>query len=163
MTRDRCRIMQDWRANAACLRHAAGMSLVDVLIALVIGLLITGGTIKGFETAARLSGRSIGKAEAVTYAIQTLEGKRNKIACRQGGETAMDAWFLPGSCAPDTAASPIGKPPITEPLPGGIVPSILGYAGTTRNYEVRSGPDFNGDGKPDYYIIKSKVTWNEPS
>lgn len=140
-----------------------GMTLIEVLLALIIGFVIAGGTLGAFSMAARLSGRSIGKAEAVTYAIQSLEANRNKIACRRGAETATDTWFLPVSCAPDTSASPIDSGPTPDLLPGGVVPSILGYGGTLRNYDVKSGKDLDGDGKPDYYLVTGTVTWNEPN
>ena len=149
------------RANAW--RSISGMGLVEVLLALVIGGVIACGTLGAFAMAARLSGRSIGKAEAVTYVTQTLEDKRNKIACRRGAETATDAWFLPVTCAPDTGASPIDNGPTPDLLPGGVVPSILGYAGTLRSYDVKRGPDLDGDGEADYLIVSGKVTWNEPN
>lgn len=70
-----------------------GLTLIEVLIASVILGLLAGGTLMVFVTAVRISKATGVNQQTIFSAQQTIERYRNKIACRQGGEGATDAWY----------------------------------------------------------------------
>jgi len=120
-----------------------GFTLIEIVMASLIGGVLAGGTMIAFLRASRLAQGSSNTVEATSLAQQTVERFRNKIACRQPDEGSGQTWY-DESCAP---AVPSG--PQDDELPEGA----LGGRGT-RTYEVISGPDF--------ITVKTRVEWEEP-
>ena len=82
-----------------------GMTLIEILVALVILGVLAGGTLMVFLTAMRISKSTGVDHQKIFLAQQTIERFRNKIACRQLGEGAGDTWY-DGTCAPDPPVGP---------------------------------------------------------
>ncbi len=133
---------------------AAGMTLVEIVAALLIGMLIAAGTLTAFVTAHKLTQIASTQVEATYYSQQTLERFRNKIACRQAGEDDQATWF-DGSCG--------AVPP--QPQAGGrledLLPSDRSRLVLFRDYEVVSR-HVDQDAIPDYFEVKAKTTWTKP-
>lgn len=91
-----------------------GFTLIEVLVAMVILGILAGGTLLVFVTAIQISKETGANQTIIFSAQQTAERFRNKIACRQLGETASDTWY-DGSAACN-AAAPAG--PQTDPVTG---------------------------------------------
>jgi len=127
-----------------------GITLVEVIATSVIAALLAGGVLNAFLTAIRISQSSTGSVEATYLAQQTLDGLRNHMACD-------DQWFQPA----DPECHPTTLPPdgTVDKLPEG---SPLIALGGERTYTVTPGEDFDGDGQPDYLVVKATVTWNPP-
>ena len=118
-----------------------GMTLIEIIVASVIGLLIAGGALMVFVTATRISGRS--STDAPFVAQQTLEAFRNLIACED------QTWFDPSNCTATSLPAP--WTPHT-PLPGGT-------KATARDYQV-TAVDCDGVGGPgDCFQVQVKVTY----
>lgn len=88
-----------------------GLTLMEVLVSLVLLTLVAGGTMIGFMLAGRVSQESVTGSQSVAEATQTLEKFRNRVACRQAGETAADTWFGPAGATPCVSDAPIGAQP----------------------------------------------------
>ena len=136
----------------------SGFTLTEVLVAALVGAVVTWGTASAFLAAARMmqTQNNSALAEAASYAQQTLERKRNMIAC--------DApWFNPATCAPTL---PIGwqddafRDADGNPYAGGTE-SILNR-GAQRRYCVTPAncdgvPDPPGEG--DCFRVEVRVCW----
>jgi prepilin-type N-terminal cleavage/methylation domain-containing protein len=78
-----------------------GVTLIEILVAMVILGVLAGGTLMVFLTAIQVAKQAgIGQG-TIFLAQQTAERFRNKIACQQLGEAASDTWYGAGPvCAP---------------------------------------------------------------
>ncbi|MBI2495741.1 MAG: prepilin-type N-terminal cleavage/methylation domain-containing protein [Candidatus Omnitrophica bacterium] len=134
---------------------AAGFSLVEVLVASVIGTVVVGGSMMAFVAASRMmqTQNTPAFAEAAGYAQQTLEKYRNMIACDS-------PWFNPATCAP----LPLNT--WTEdslPLPGsGGTESFLS-SGVKRCYQVTPQDCDGTGGVGDCLKVEAQVCWNGAS
>lgn len=133
------------------LTNRQGLTLVEIVVAAIIGALMAGGTMMAFLMAQKLTVIASTQVEATYYSQQTLEQFRNKIACRQQGERRSDTWF-DESCAPDP---PVG--PMNVQLP----PGAGGWV-ATREYVVEPGEDFDNDTHPDYFKVVTNTKWTRP-
>ena len=130
-------------------RHQQGVTLVEILVASVIGALLAGGTMMAFVMSRKVTTNAAGTVEAAELAQQTLERFRNQIACDL-------PWFNGANCA-SGAALPTSW--TTDTIPAS---SSLPVQGGTRQYKV-SPADCDGDGTPgDCFRVDSKVTWSPP-
>jgi len=130
----------------------AGVTLVEVLIAALVGVMIAGGTMLAFMTAKKISVGAAGVVEAANFAQQTVERFRNKIACDDPD------WFTAATCSTILPAVPPGW--TTDALPGnpGLL-SLIGQGGS-RRYQV-TPVDCDGDGTPgDCFRVDVKVAWS---
>lgn len=84
-----------------------GLTLIEVLVAMVILGILAGGTLMVFLTAIQIA-KQAGISQATIFlAQQTAERFRNKIACQQPSEAASDTWYSGGPvCAP---VPPVGE------------------------------------------------------
>ena len=123
-----------------------GLTLVEVVVAAVIGALVAGGTLMAFVMAQQLTQIASTQVESVYHAQQTVDRFRTRIACRQVGETS-DAW-LNEEC---NAMTPFTK---TDTLPTDSSGSVI-----SREYEVVPVDLDPPDGKVDYFKVVTKVTW----
>ena len=139
-------------------RAQGAFTLTEVLIAAVIGAVVAWGTASAFLAAARLlrAQDNSALAEAASYAQQTLERKRNHIACAA-------PWFDPTTCAP-AAGMPTKwtDDPFVDaggtPYAGGTE-SILNPPGAQRRYCVTSA-DCDGGGPGDCFKVEVRVCWD---
>ena len=123
------------------------MTLVEVVVAAVIGALVAGGTLMAFVTAQQLTQIAATQVESTYDAQQTIDRYRTRIACRQVSEMS-DAW-LNEEC---NAMTPFTK---TDTLPPESSGSVTG-----REYKVEP-VDLDSDGKVDYFKVVTKVTWKQ--
>ena len=70
-----------------------GLTLIEVLVAMVILGVLAGGTLMVLLTAIQISKQAGLSQSTIFLAQQTTERLRNKIACRQLGEAASDTWY----------------------------------------------------------------------
>jgi hypothetical protein len=127
-----------------------GLTLVEIVVAAIMGALIAGGTMMAFVMAAGMA-KSDGAdtVEAVFYTEQTLERFRNHIACD-------DAWFDPVQCTSAGVGWTADALPAQEP--GAESPLLASNA--TRDYEVVPW-DCDGNGTPgDCYRVTARVQWS---
>ena len=124
-------------------RTERAMTLVEIVAALVIGGVITVGTLTALTTAIRIM-NTVGvqvDPEADLLAQQTLERYRNRIACD-------DPWFAGGAVPCTLLSNPTAG---TDPLPS---PSTA----TSRTYALTPGLDGpDADADADYYIMRVNV------
>ena len=120
-----------------------GLSLVEIVAALVISGVVTVGTLTALTTAVRVM-NSVGvqvDPEADGLAQQTLERYRNRIACD-------DPWFEGGVTPCVLLSNPTSG---TDALPS---PTTA----TSRTYAMTPGPDGpDADTDADYYIMAVNV------
>lgn len=140
-------------------RVSKGFTFIEVLVASAIVALMAGGTMLAFLLAARLSQGASTLGDAGFFAQQTLEKFRNKIACRQTGESGPtptppgDTWY-DASCA---ASVPSASP--SDVLPAGQLKDRYGGA---RTYTVTSKDCDGVGGAGDCLEVRVKVTWTQP-
>ena len=126
-----------------------GVTLVEILVASIVGVLLAGGTMMAFVMSKKVSANAAGRVEAADLAQQTLERFRNRVACD-------DAWFNPSTCVSGPGL-PAGW--TSDVLP---VSSSLLVQGGTRQYRV-TPKDCDGDGATgDCFQVESRVTWSPP-
>lgn len=131
-----------------------GFTLLEVLVGSVIFTVMVGGMALAFATAMQLVNKAPRDTEALLLAHQTIERYRNKVACRQPGETPADTWFT-GACAPD---APAGW--TSDPVPAGAA-STVGGQNPLRQYQV-TPTDIDRDGQTDYVVVKVTMRWTPP-
>ena len=137
----------------------AGFTLIEIIVAAVLGFFIAAGTMMAFTTSVKIAENSSSESEGAFLAEQTLERLRNSIACRQvaAGENQTDAWY-DQNCAADAPAAAADNLPVVAPPPG----SILGFGPVGRNYTT-TAVDCDGDGATgDCYQVQVTVNWNPP-
>ena len=128
----------------------AGITLLEVLIAALMGAMIAGGTMLAFTTAKKTSVRGAGVVEAADFAQQTIERFRNKIACDDPD------WFSAATCATILPA-PAWTADSLPGSPGSL--SMIGQGGS-RQYRVTPS-DCDGDGtNGDCFQLDTKVAWS---
>ena len=127
-----------------------GATLIEVLVGSLIGAVLIAGLMAAFLTALRVSSHTGGgMVEAASYAQQTLEHFRNRVACD-------DAWFN-AACAP--AALPSNA---NDALPAGALFAAASSTAPTRTYTVTPA-DCDGDGATgDCFKVVTKVSWTPP-
>ncbi len=141
-------------------RGTQGFTMLEVLVASIVGALIAGGTMMAFVTAARISRNETGpdSAEASAYARETLERLRNDVAA-----DPSPSWFQ--------ANAGLGWQPDTIPLPpapgdcptAGKNQSILCRGPVTRRYKVTAEDCDGVGGTGDCYAVSVKVCWDDPA
>ena len=133
----------------------AGITLVEVLIAALVGVMIAGGTMLAFVTAKKTSVGAAGVVEAADFAQQTIERFRNKIACDDPD------WFSAATCVTTLPAVPPGW--TTDALPVNPGPlSMIGQVGPGQGRQYQVTPfDCDGDGTSgDCFQVDTKVAWS---
>ena len=126
-----------------------GVTLLEILVASIVGVLLAGGTMMAFVMSKKVSANAAGRVEAADLAQQTLERFRNRIACD-------DAWFTASTCAPGPGL-PTGW--TSDVLPVGS--SLLAQGGA-RQYRV-TPRDCDGDGATgDCFQVENRITWSPP-
>lgn len=131
--------------------HERGMTLIEIVIAALVGVVIAGGTMLAFTTAQKTSGAAVGSVEAADFAQQTLERFRNKIACDDPD------WFNQADCAANDGGLPTVWTTDSLPASTGAF-SMIGQGGM-RQYRLTK-VDCDGDGAPgDCFQVESKITW----
>ena len=130
-----------------------GFSLIEIVAASVIGALVAGGTMTAFVMTVKFSQKASSHTEATQLAQQTLERFRDRVACRQSGQTQSDTWY-DTSCNAD---APAGS--TTDSIPAS---SVLPKFSGARTYKVVPA-DCDGDGSAgDCMKVVTKVTWTPP-
>lgn len=137
-----------------------GLTLLEIIVASVIGLVVAAGAMQAFVMAKQVSAKSTGVVEAANLAEQTIERFRDRVACREPGQTLEQTWF-DGSCVVDPAALLLVDEPEAIPVGGHSLPSLVG-----RDYTV-SMADCTGDGLTDAGLddclqVQTTVEWNPP-
>ena len=136
-----------------------GLTLVEIIIAAVLGVLVAAGTMMAFLTARRISTTSPVETDATFLAQQTIERFRNRIACD-------DPWYDPATSACDPSMLPAGSQLDPDGINGIPASSLLAqYSGSQRTYEVKD------DGCSGLYppnsghcvTVTATVHWNPPS
>ena len=131
-----------------------GMTLVEIVTASVLAALLVGGTMMAFVSATKGVHHSSGRGEATFLALQTLEGYRNQVACRQGAETQSQAWFN-AACQAD---APVGNN--AEALP--MDADLAKFPNASRQYQI-TPRDCDGDSiVGDCLQMTVKVHWDAP-
>jgi len=143
-----------------------GLTLMEVLVSLVLLTLVAGGTMVGFMLAGRVSQESVTGSQSVAEATQTLEKFRNRVACRQAGETAADTWFGPaGGADPCGQDAPIGTQ--TDGLEAGTYSPFLDPTrdlsnSAKREYTVTPVDIDPLNPGPEAYAVTVRVRGDEP-
>jgi len=126
-----------------------GVTLIEILVASLIGALLAGGTMMAFVMARKLGQGSARTAEATPFAQQTIERFRNMIACD-------GAWFNSSNCS---SGPSLPTNWTSDPLPTG---SPLLALGGTRQYKV-TPKDCDGDGTSgDCFEVQTQLQWTPP-
>ncbi len=131
--------------------------MVEVLVAAVIGSLLAGGTLMAFVLASKISKESLQQAEALSYAVETIERFRNRVACD-------DVWFDDAGVDCNFSGVDANLPVAmtTDALPGPTVPRTSALIGRgmseTRQYQVQTN-DCDGVGGADCYTVNVVVNW----
>ena len=138
------------------MRHARkGFTVMEVLVASIIGSVVAGGTLMAFVAAAKMTDRQSNPAteEAMDYAQQVLEQLRNAVDVNPrpnatfaalAGLGWIDALFPvpPGQAGTETIQNMSGSPPVSP----------------KRKFCVK--PQTCGGAVGDCYSVLVKVCWN---
>lgn len=125
-------------------RGGTGFTILETLVAALLTSVVAGGTLMAFVSAARMvrEESSPASVEAASYAQQTVERFRNKVA-------TDDTWL-------STQAGVWGN----DSLPGsGGSESIL-TTGASRRYCIKSVSAANCGGLDGCFAIRAQVCWN---
>lgn len=129
----------------------SGITLVEILIAALVGVMIAGGTMLAFVSAKKTSVGAAGVVEAADFAQQTIERFRNKIACDNSD------WFTAATCATTLPAAPAWTADGLPASPGPL--SMIGQGGI-RRYQV-TPLDCDNDGTVgDCFQVDANVRWS---
>lgn len=128
-----------------------GITLVEILIAALVGVMIAGGTMLAFVTAKKTSVGAAGVVEAADFAQQTIERFRNKIACNDPD------WFTAATCATTLPAAPAWTADGLPASPGPL--SMIGQGGS-RQYKVTPDDCDGVGGTGDCFKVETKVSWS---
>ena len=126
-----------------------GFTILEVLVASVIGGVVAAGTLMSFVTAGRIMAvqKNLSVAEATTFGQESMEHFRNHIAC-------MPPWF-DVNCAYVGPAGWAADP--LPPAPGGGTESILNTV-ARRCYRVNQADC--GSGLGGCFAVDVAVCWN---
>ncbi len=124
-------------------RANSGFTMFEVLVSSAIGAVIAGGTMTAFVTAARLVKDQDNpvKLEATSYAQQTIERFRNRIACTD------PEWFNSVDCT-STLGVNDGADPTDNNVTGGIYDSPPGDISPASNQYWAADPLVDEFGAP---------------
>ena len=124
-----------------------GFTLIEILVAGVIGSVITSGIFAAYVAAARMMGgaNSAEYVEAANFGQQTLERLRNEVA-------ADSTWF--------TNQAGTGWQADPDLLVGGGSRSIVNPPGATRMMCVLAEDCDGVGGAGDCYAVRVRVCWN---
>lgn len=106
-------------------RPAPGFTLVEILVALVLGMLVLGSVALAFAATSRNRGeleRSARMIENAQFALQFLGDELRHSGYFAEMNLAGVGWQTPDPCATDLAALGYGNAPFTMPVP------LMGYA-----------------------------------
>ena len=135
------------------MRHTnRGVTLIEIIAASVIGALLAGGTLTAFVLAVTMTRGSVTTVEAATYAAQTMERFRNKIACSD------PQWF-------DAGCNFLNQSLTADSFPGSMsaANSTFFEFDPSRQYQVQAA-DCDGNGSNgDCYQMTVTVSWTSPS
>lgn len=140
----------------AAMLNARGLTLVEIMIAALVGVVVAGGTMLAFTTAKKVSVGSSGTVEAADLAQQTIERFRNRIACD-------DPWFAAANCGIDpTALTDWTVDPDAGNIANGLPASpgslsVIGQGGM-RQYRVVAA-DCDGAPGDECLKVETKVNW----
>ena len=146
------------------MRRAAGVTLIEVMIAALITSLVAAGTFTAFVASARMerAQNNPQNAEAADYAQQTIERYRSNIACSPGGVVANSPWF-DANC---TYTGPVVWQDDALPDQAGVgtgnrsLLNIPSNPAPARRYCV-TPQDCDGDGTVgDCYSMQVRLCWN---
>ena len=132
------------------IRNRRGFTLIEILVAGVIGSVVTSGIFAAYVAAARMMGgaNSAEYVEAANFAQQTLERLRNQVA------TDDTTVFATPPAGTGWQADP-------DPLPvSGGSQSILNPPGATRMMCVLAEDCDGVNGAGDCYAVRVRVCWN---
>lgn len=130
-------------------RNPRGISLIEILVASVIGALLAGGTLMAMTMGVKLTRGSVMTGDVSAYAAQTIERNRNRIACD-------DAWFN-SNC---TFVGPGGEQNEAPSLPTDS--SLEPLPDVSRRFTVEA-KDCDGDGAlGDCYRMAVSLQWEPP-
>ena len=130
-----------------------GMTLIEIVVAALLAALLAGGTMMTFVSATKGVHHSSDRGEATFLALQTLEGYRNHVACRQSTEAQNQTWY-DASCQSDAPRGNI------EALPTDA--DLAKFPNATRQYQT-TPLDCDGDGiVGDCLQMTVKVHWDAP-
>jgi Tfp pilus assembly protein PilV len=142
-------------------RRKGGVTLVEILIALLALAMIGIGTMAAFVAAARMMHFQTNPqlAEAAGYAQETTERFRNMIACSLPGDP--NPWFTSGPTCVATAAMPTAL--TTDPLPAAAISGTESILKDPARRCYRLTPaDCDGDGtNGDCYQMEAHVCWRD--
>ena len=141
-----------------------GFTLLEVMIASLVGAIVAGGTMMAYIVAARLMRAQDNPqvAEATWFAQETMERFRNMIACGQG---SVGEWFDQASCAPVASPpAPLGSGMPTawtsDPLPAGAGTRSIVASGVARRCYRMTPADCDGDGTAgDCFQMDVQICW----
>jgi len=136
---------------------ARGVSLIEVLVAAVIGSLIAAGTLMAFVLSSKVTTESVEQTEALHFAIETIERFRNRVACD-------DVWFDDSGVNCNFGGVDTNLPVAltSDPFPLPATPSTSALINhgmsETRQYQVVPG-DCDGAAGADCYTVNVVVNW----
>lgn len=139
------------------LKSTRAISLIEVVVAAVIGSLLAGGTLMAFVLASKVSNEALQQAEALSYAVETIERFRNRVACD-------DAWFDDAGVDCNFSGVDLNLPQgmTADDLPDPTDPptSVLIGRGMseTRRYQVLPS-NCDGVAGADCYTVNVVVNW----
>ena len=140
---------------APCAERQAsrGYTLLEILVASIIGSVVVGGTFVAFVTAARIvrAQNSPAVIEATDLAQDSIARFRNNIACDS-------PWFKVATCT--ATALPAGWQ--NDPFPGGGAgsQSIQNTALAARRYCIRADDCDGVGGTGDCIVFRARICWN---
>lgn len=143
-----------------------GMTLVEILIATVIGGMIAAGTLQAFIAAIRISRIGSENSHVAFLAQETIERLRNNIACDNAG------WFNPAACNQGLTQVAVNDPPNPavprlnwrrfSVVPDNNTASLdLDGDGTIEPSEP-ANVEVLGAGQTDYFVVTVNVDWTPP-
>jgi len=129
-----------------------GMTLIEITVASIIGLLVAGGTMTAFLLAVKTSRSSLTEVDAAALAQQTIEKLRNNVACDS-------TWF-------DVNCQGLSIATTSDDLQTDNPDDLITKLGGTRAYTVTPWDCINDQpaapGTDTCSKVEVKVEWTPP-
>lgn len=142
-----------------------GLTLIEIVIASIIGGLIAAGTMQAFIAAIRISRLGSQNSQVAFLAQETIERLRNNIACDNAG------WFNPADCDQGVTQVAVDDTPAGvsglnwrrfSVVPDNNTASLdLDGDGTIEPSEP-ANVETIGAGQTDYFVVTVNVDWTPP-